>query len=235
MTNDPPFMELSRSTWLPDGMPPLRETELRRRLAAALRRCSHLLLEREVSEDDLERAAVAAEAFAERLAASPPGHPLWGFAEASTSGNPRAMFESSPLSGQSNPVAPPLVLREAGTGGEATAVFGLAYEGPPGHVHGGFVAAAFDEVLGMVQSMTGSPGMTGTLTIRYRRPTPLHRQVRFTARVERVEGRKIFATGELFDGDTLCAEAEAIFIRVGTERFQELARERGRAMLERHE
>ena len=186
----------------------------------------------EVSEEELERAAGAAEAFAERLAASPPGHPLWGFAEASTSGNPRAMFESSPLSGQSNPIAPPLVMRVAGGEGEASAVFGVAYEGPPGHVHGGFVAAAFDEVLGMVQSLTGSPGMTGTLTVRYRRPTPLHRQVRFAARVDHVEGRKIFAVGELYDGEPLCAEADAIFVRVGTERFQELARERDRGMQE---
>ncbi len=50
--------------------------------------------------------------------------------------------------------------------------FGVAYEGPPGYVHGGIIAAAFDEVLGMAQSLTGNPGMTGTLSIRYRRPDP---------------------------------------------------------------
>ena len=37
--------------------------------------------------------------------------------------------------------------------------FGSAYEGPPGCVHGGFVAAAFDEVLGFVQSLGGQPGL----------------------------------------------------------------------------
>ena len=31
--------------------------------------------------------------------------------------------------------------------------FGAAYEGPPGSVHGGIIAAAFDEVLGMTQSL----------------------------------------------------------------------------------
>ena len=59
--------------------------------------------------------------------------------------------------------------------------FGSAYEGPPGHVHGGFVAAAFDEVLGYVQSLGGRPGMTGTLTVRYRSPTPLYTELRFEA------------------------------------------------------
>jgi acyl-coenzyme A thioesterase PaaI-like protein len=97
--------------------------------------------------------------------------------------------------------------------------FGAQYEGPPGHVHGGIIAAAFDEVLGMAQARTGRPGMTGTLTIRYRRPTPLHTEVVFEARVDRVEGRKIFAAGTLHAGETLCAEAEGIFISVDFSRL----------------
>ncbi len=80
---------------------------------------------------------------------------------------------------------------------EGRGTFGVAYEGPPGHVHGGFLAAAFDEVLGMAQSLTGNPGMTGTLTIRYRRPTPLLTELVFEAYVDRVEGRKIFTHGTL--------------------------------------
>ncbi|MCC7366758.1 MAG: PaaI family thioesterase [Dehalococcoidia bacterium] len=231
MTNDsPPADDRPYSTWVPDGAPPPREAAARRRLANALRRTIDLLMKTEAPPAEIEAAADHAEAIADRLALSPGGHPLWGFAETSTSGNPRAMFEMSPISGQGNPVAAPLNLRVEGNGVAGTAVFGLAYEGPPGHVHGGHVAAAFDEVLGMVQSMSGTPGMTGTLTVRYRRPTPLYKEVRFVGRVDRREGKKIFVSSELFDGDTLCAEAEGIFIAVGSSRFQELARERGRAM-----
>src|SRR3546814_20552103 len=94
--------------------------------------------------------------------------------------------------GVANPIAPPITLRgidERTMVGEAT--FGPAYEGPPGCVHGGFIAAAFDEVLGAVQSLGGQPGMTGTLTVRSRPPTPLHEQLRFTGPHERGEGRKI--------------------------------------------
>ena len=46
------------------------------------------------------------------------------------------------------------------------------YEGPPGYVHGGCVALAFDELLGMVNVLNGLGGLTGKLTVRYRRPDP---------------------------------------------------------------
>jgi acyl-coenzyme A thioesterase PaaI-like protein len=90
-------------------------------------------------------------------------------------------------------------------------------------VHGGFLAAAFDEVLGMAQSLTGNPGMTGTLTIRYRRPTPLLTELVFEAYVDRVEGRKIFTHGTLSANGQLTAEAEGLFIAVGQERFAAMA------------
>lgn len=56
--------------------------------------------------------------------------------------------------------------------------------------------------------------MTGTLSIRYRRPTPLHTDLRFEASLDRKEGRKLFTTGRLYAGDDLCAEAEGLFITV---------------------
>ena len=90
-------------------------------------------------------------------------------------------------------------------------------------------SAALDELLGMAQSLSDKSGMTGTLTVRYRRPTPLHKELSFTAWVDRVEGRKIFTTGTIHDGETLCAEAEGVFISVDFAAMQAMqARERGR-------
>lgn len=209
--------------WVPDERPPAGQRAALWRLAAALRRTTHLLMETEAPEEELMAAAEAAERFAERLGDLPSHRALWGFAEASNAGNTRAFFDSSPLIGMANPVAPPLEMSLTEDGVEGRATFGTAHEGPPGHVHGGMVAAAFDEVLGMAQSKTGQPGMTGTLTVRYRRPTPLHREVRFAGRVDRVEGRKIFASGTLHDGETLCAEAEGVFVSVDFGRFREMA------------
>ena len=124
------------------------------------------------------------------------------------------MLDRSPVIGLGNPVAPPLSFRAEDGKVVGTGSFGMQYEGPPGHVHGGFVAAALDELLGMAQTLSGKSGMTGTLTVRYRRPTPLYKQLRFTAWVDRIEGRKIFTSGTIHDGETLCAEAEGVFISV---------------------
>jgi hypothetical protein len=94
-----------------------------------------------------------------------------------------------------NPFAPPIRLAVANNEVLGQANFGPTFEGSPGSVHGGFVAAAFDQVLWMAQSLTGIPAMTGTLTVHYRKPTPLLTELVFEGVVERVEGRKIFTQG----------------------------------------
>jgi acyl-coenzyme A thioesterase PaaI-like protein len=209
--------------WLPGEVPPAGKRAALHRLAEAMRQTVELLMDTDADEEQLERGAAAIEAFREELAKAPGGRTLWGFAESSNAGDASAAFDNSPLVGLANPIAPPLRLHVDGDTVRGTAVFGQQYEGPPGHVHGGIVAAAFDELLGMVQSLTGNPGMTGRLVVHYRKPTPLGRELRFTGWVERVDGRKIFTAGSLHDGDTLCAESEGLFISVGMERFRSLA------------
>jgi acyl-coenzyme A thioesterase PaaI-like protein len=194
----------------------------KRRLAAAMRRVIDLLVQSNAPEDELEQAAIALERYGDRLESHPKGHKYEGFAETSNAGTPNAFFDQSPIIGLANPLAPPLELRAEEDKVHGTANFGAAYEGPPGCVHGGWVAAAFDELLGFAQTLTGNPGMTGTLNVVYRRPTPLKTDLRFEARVDRVEGRKIFAVGQLFAGDQLTAEATGIFISFKGDKFQEL-------------
>jgi acyl-CoA thioesterase FadM len=75
----------------------------------------------------------------------------------------------------------------------------------------------------MAQSLTGNPGMTGTLSIRYRKPTPLLTELVFEARVTKTEGRKIFTHCTVSADGVLTAEAEGLFIAVGHERFQQMA------------
>jgi acyl-coenzyme A thioesterase PaaI-like protein len=215
------------SSWIPDDAPPQGQRAALIRLAAALRACSDLLMDTAASEAELNAAAEAAEAFAGRLGEAPRKRPLWGWAESSNSGNARAMFDSSPLIGLGNPVAPPMRLAVVDDHVEGTATFGRQYEGPPGHVHGGIIAAAFDEVLGMTQSLSGAGGMTGRLVVNYRSPTPLYTEVRFTGRLERRDGRKIYTVGTLHAGETLCAEAEGLFISFDFERMRALAGQQG--------
>jgi acyl-coenzyme A thioesterase PaaI-like protein len=124
--------------------------------------------------------------------------------------------------GRANPLAPPLNLWFSEDAVHGSTVFEAAYEGPPGCVHGGYIAAAFDEVLGSAQSLGGKPGMTGRLTVHYRSPTPLRTDVRFEGRVVDVSGRKTLTRGTLHDGDRLCAEAEGLFIAIDLAKMAEL-------------
>jgi acyl-coenzyme A thioesterase PaaI-like protein len=171
---------------------------------------------------DLLRQAV------EVLASESHGRPYEG-AEASLAAYQEHLFiDHSPLVGPLNPLAPPIDMSAQGTTVTGVVTFGDAYEGPPGCVHGGFIAASFDEILGFSQGLTGKPGMTARLVINYRSPTPLHQPLRFTGDIDRVEGRKIFVRGDLrveADG-RLCAEAEGLFLSMNPEVFDRLMRNR---------
>jgi len=114
--------------------------------------------------------------------------------------------------GLRNPVAPPLVINHEANGLVWTEfTLGAAYEGPPGHVHGGVCAMVLDHVLGATAHKPGRPAYTGTLRIRYRRGTPLG-PLRAEARVDRIEGVKTFAIGHLADTQGITVEAEGVFI-----------------------
>lgn len=115
--------------------------------------------------------------------------------------------------GLRNPIAPPLVIHHEPDGLVwSEFVLGAAYEGPPDTVHGGVCALVLDHVLGATAHQPDKPAFTGTLTLRYRRPTALGRPLRAQAHVERVEGVKTFAVGHLADEHGVTVEAEGIFI-----------------------
>ena len=115
--------------------------------------------------------------------------------------------------GMRNPVAVPLDVQRSDEG-RAWASFHLnaLYEGPPDTVHGGVVALVLDQILGEAAAAGGSPGMTGTLTLRYERNTPLG-DVSAEAWIDRVEGVKTIVKGEIRDAEgNPTARAEGIFI-----------------------
>jgi len=209
--------------WRASALPASGAWAQKRRLASAMRLVIERLVRSNAPEDELRAATERLERYAERLATHPRLMRYEGFAETANAGDVGAFFDQSPMIGLSNPLAPPISLRSTGERrAEGRVNFGSAYEGPPGCVHGGFIAAAFDEVLGFTQSLTGSPGFTGTLTIVYRKPTPLHTELRFDAEVVGQERRKIFTRARVYAGDLLTAEAEGIFISADREKFLRL-------------
>jgi acyl-coenzyme A thioesterase PaaI-like protein len=115
--------------------------------------------------------------------------------------------------GMRNPTAPPLVVHHDPQGGVFTDFhLGAAYEGPPGHVHGGVAALILDHVLGEAASSPDSPRLTGTITLRYLRTTPLG-PLHAEARIDRTDGVKTFAVGHLSDGQGVTVQAEGVFIQ----------------------
>jgi len=192
---------------LPDS--PVFATEERAVLAAAVRK----LIDAAMTTEDVDgETLVDVARDVERLAFR-----LGGGRDEGPGYRPRShgdYLPRSPIVGEASPLSPRLDWRVLDEGGvEGWGAFGAAYEGPPGFVHGGWVACAFDEMLGIANISSGNPGMTARLTVHYRRPTPLFRELRFRAWVERVEGRRIMSKGEVWDGATLTAEADGVFVQ----------------------
>jgi acyl-coenzyme A thioesterase PaaI-like protein len=206
-------------------VPPERRAEIRR-MAGAVRSVIERFVGTTAPLDVFHGIADELEAIAARLAEYPQEHLFTGFAETGPAGDSLGPYDHSPFMGLSNPLAPPMHLRFDGDRVRGTVTCGSAYEGPPGHVHGGFVAAMFDELLGLAQSVSGAHGMTGRLIIHYRSPTPLHHELTLDGWLERADGRKIVCRGTLHHGDVLCAEAEALFITVDFERLRRMIEER---------
>jgi len=96
--------------------------------------------------------------------------------------------------------------------------FPVNYEGPPGLVHGGFLGVFFDCVIQQHSCAVGRAGYTRSLTVSYRRPTPLDTELRFD--IARTEGdRGIDATARLTLGDTVLATGTADTVAMPSEQM----------------
>ena len=207
---EPPLDEIR--SWHPEDRPASAAQQRKQLLADHLRGLIADVLM-------LDSAAIGADGFAEaeELLAKARAH-VAGLPEIRDKGgllgNPDdfSLFERSPFSGKCNALATPMTMTFEGHTTKAHATYGDAYEGPRGSVHGGHVIAAFDDLLGVAQSASGSPGLTGTLSVRLVARTPLHERIDYEAGVESHSGRKVVAWGRSYHGETLLAEASAVFI-----------------------
>ncbi len=191
-------------------------------LAAEVRRITSAMVGLPLTDSEIAAARVALAAVADRLeqSAGPGRRPR---AQPDAVGKPQDFFPTSPVIGFANPVAPPVVVEAVDGGLVGTAWFDYQYEGPPTCVHGGIIAHGLRRDAGGGQHpVRERPGMTGTLTIRYRKPTPLRTTLRLEARFVRRDGRKILTSGTIHHGDVLTAEAEGIFIELVPQEFMKI-------------
>jgi hypothetical protein len=113
--------------------------------------------------------------------------------------------------GPFNPLALPVRLAFEPPKALGHAVFDVAYEGAPGCVHGGALAATFDIVFTAANALVGSTGPTVRLSLRYRRPTLLGEETVFEGWVTEVRERRVFSLGRIVQGGIVTVEAEGEF------------------------
>ena len=181
-------------------------------LVAAARRLISAAVSADPPAPDLVAATAALEQATATLAAHLPSPPLPRYLATPNPDSPNDFFPFDPMMGRSSPLAPPVLISWEGGKLIGRVRFGTPYEGPPGCVHGGFIAAAFDHVFSVMNVMLGTPGPTASLALQYRRPTPLRVPLRVEGWRDRVDGRRIHVRGRLLVADQVTVEADAVFV-----------------------
>lgn len=197
-------------------MPPHNaQWAVRRRIAAHMRALNEQLLTHDLPLAQLQRVEDSLRALQDVGADSPAIHGRLEWAATASNGTYDLLSrDTTPIAGQSNMLSPPLHMHLDYDKCEAHAVvtLGWAFEGPPKCVHGGWVAALFDEFLGCAQLLSGATGATGNLSVRYKRPTPLNKELTLFAKVKEVHGRKILMEGTISADGQVTASCEGLFV-----------------------
>jgi len=189
------------------GVEPLPES---RGLASLIREVTGLVLSLETPNPALARLAAALQSAAVELRTLAPADPSPRVGPKADS-NGRAYVDHSRDIGAYNPCFPTYEMQVDGNRASGTVAFPIVYEGPPGLVHGGFLALFFDSVVQQHNCDLGLAGKTTSLSLTYRRPTPLLATLQFEVERE-VQERRIVSTARLLsDGAVLCeAQVSAI-------------------------
>ena len=180
------------------------------RLVGALRRLNAACATRRASAHTTDELAAAVHRIAEQLEAFPlePIVPA-GLEIDSQELHERTLFD--PVIGLLSPLAVPVTISREAPGAVGRATFREEHEGPPGCVHGGWLAASFDMVLHAANRFGGHEGPTRRLELRYRRPTRLREEVRFEASLERVSDGAAIVRGSALQAGESTVEAVAEF------------------------
>jgi hypothetical protein len=160
-----------------------------------------------VVEEEIRRAQAEIEAITARLRISQ----LEGTYGVRFRTDGRGRAWGNAVVGLRNAVAPPLTVTADDRGVSSDFHLGAAYEGPPGSVHGGVLSLVLDQMLGEAAGAGGKPGMTATLTLTYRRRTPLG-DLHASAWIDKADGIKTWARGEIVGPEGVTVEAEGLFI-----------------------
>jgi len=159
---------------------------------------------------EVERTRAAIDALERALAAHALDDPLPRMGREPATQRP--YYVNGVILGPHHPLRPELRIAHEDGLTHGTVRFGVTFEGPPGCVHGGFVAHFFDQILGQHNLWAKIPAMTGTLSVRFRQGTPILRELAFDVRHERRGERKVITSGRLVADGEVFSEAEGTFV-----------------------
>jgi hypothetical protein len=182
------------------GEAPLSQTVA---VAGAIRRLNSLLLSLEHAHPTVDAIVTQISEWESELSSAvpPDSRPRIG----DDDGDHRVYLDHATDIGAFNPCFPEYRFdRIDGEIASGHVVFPLVYEGPPGLVHGGFLAVFFDCVMQHQNCVTGLSGKTRSLQVTFRRPTPVLTELRFDISRSEV-ARGIASTARLLlDDEVLC-------------------------------
>lgn len=114
-------------------------------------------------------------------------------------------------------LAPPSA--EGATEYEAYFSFDERHQGGPGIAHGGLVAGALDEAVGLLATWYAFPAVTARIFVRYRHPVPINTELMIQARLDEARGRRLHVNASITDGTEIFAECKAALLHVPLEHF----------------
>lgn len=123
-----------------------------------------------------------------------------------------ALLPYSPVTGRFHAMAAPVELRREGELLIGDVTLGKIYEGPPGCVHGAWVAAIYDQILAFAGMINGTGGPTANLKVDFLKPTPLLKPLRFETRIDNIEDRKVFVSGQCVSDGVVVSKCTGLFI-----------------------
>jgi hypothetical protein len=195
--------------------------------ASLIRTVTGLVLSLEAPHPAVDRLIAALRSAEVELGLLVPGNPAPRVGVNATA-DARVYLDHARDIGAYNPCFPAYAIRVDGDHASGTVTFPIAYEGPPGIVHGGFLAVFFDSVIQHHNCDVGVAGKTTSLNVNYRRPTPLLTELHFE--VERsVVDRRITSAARLMAGGVVLCDAQMSAVAGDLNRLPEVSPRRSGA------